>query len=311
MEHGTAQRSREKPAPPTPQGRLVKHHLTKGRGTGSATQRKTAFPSPFWLLLLPLSFSLWCGAVSLPPSGWCFPPHFPFVWCRFLPPHVGCLHSLLLWAGAAVFPTPVGGGACPLFQPSQQKQRRLHHPKGGGKTAPPTRERKRAAPDQRRREGDSSTSLKTRGEGTQHEEGAAPLKCQEERKHHHPKGGRETGAPNRRRERQNHPRGKATHKPKKRKCDGSTTEEEAREEGGEGGFRGERGWGGGGRAEKSATEMLKNCGNLWNCDNVGVSDHLRNSLNSSNATQFHPIPTIPETHPVPEIGQIPKIPRNV
>ena len=136
VEHGTAQRSREKPAPPTPQGRLVKHHLT-----GSATQRKTAFPSPFGCCCCLCPFPcVWC---CLPPSVWVvLSSHFPFVWCRFLPPHVGCLHSLLLWAGAAVFPTPVGGGACPFSNlvnrsnadcTTQKEEGKQHHPQVKGR----------------------------------------------------------------------------------------------------------------------------------------------------------------------------------
>ena len=129
--------------PPPPQGRLVKHHLTKGRGTGSATQRKTAFPSPFGCCccccLCPFP-CVWC---CLPSSVWVvLSSHFPFVWCRFLPPHVGCLHSLLLWAGAAVFPTPAGGGAFPFSNlvnrsnadcTTQKEEGKQHHRQGKGR----------------------------------------------------------------------------------------------------------------------------------------------------------------------------------
>ena len=143
--------------PPPPQGRLVKHHLTKGRGTGSATQRKTAFPSPFGCCCCPLSFSL-CVVLSpflrlggaFLPLPFCVVPLSPSsCWVPSLPPPLG---------GCCCLSHSCGWWCLSLFQSSQQKQRRLHHPKGGGKTAPPTRERKRAAPDQ-----DSSTSPKDEG----------------------------------------------------------------------------------------------------------------------------------------------------
>ena len=162
VEHGTAQRSREKPALPTTTREIGETPPHKRKRDRQRHPMEDCVPISFWLLLLPLSFSL-CVVLSpflrlggaFLPLPFCVVPLSPSsCWVPSLPPPLG---------GCCCLSHSCGWWCLSLFQSSQQKQRRLHHPKGGGKTAPPTRERKRAAPDQRRREGDSSTSPKDEG----------------------------------------------------------------------------------------------------------------------------------------------------